>query len=563
MDSSPGLNLDDGHDASQAEMMNERCILVDVDDNAVGSASKVDCHLGAGRLHRAFSVLLFNSDGKLLIQKRAVSKITFPSIWANSCCSHPLDIEGEGVAEDGLGTKRAAIRKMSQELGVHPESLSIDDFELISRMLYKARADDRWVEFELDHILFVRADIGIDINPNEIDEIRWVDQEELEDLVNGSPANGEVIAPWFLHIKALFLDNWWSNLDDMDQFKDGLIHSVGDVTTREDGLLLDALTHHRVIVEERIRSALSKTTHERLQAAMLHLIDGGGKRLRAILPYLVADAAGTAHDGVYDLGAAIEIIHNFTLVHDDIMDNDEVRRGRPAVHVAFDYPTAINAGDAMLAVSFEVLSESMHISSEHLRELVLIIGQMVRRVSEGQQMDMDFENSDSVSESEYLKMISGKTAAMFTTSARTGAVLSGATDDVVESLSEWGENVGLCFQLMDDLIDAMGDSDTLGKPACSDVIEGKRTLIAIHAHSQDPAELTSFHEVFGCGNHNTTRDTLDAVLSELTAVGSIDYAKNKAMEHHAIAHRCLDALPESTALSVLRELTDWQLIRMA
>lgn len=563
MDGEAGSVLGDSYDAEQLSMMDEMCILVDEQDNAIGSASKVDCHLGSGKLHRAFSLLLFDSKDRLLIQKRAASKITFPSVWANSCCSHPLDMIGENEAEDGMGAKRAAIRKLQQELGVDPESVPLGNFQFISRMLYKARADENWIEHELDHILFIRADVEVTPNPNEIDEFRWVSMDELEDLVSHSPANGEVVAPWFHQIKQLFLDDWWGNFDDMSRFRDGKIHSVGDVTVREDSLLLHALENHRLEVEPRIRDALSKTSHERLQAAMLHLIDGGGKRLRAILPRLVAEATGRADEGLYDLGAAIEIIHNFTLVHDDIMDNDEVRRGRPAVHIAFDHPTAINAGDAMLAVSFEVLSESPHISAEHFRELVLIIGQMVRNVSEGQQMDMDFEKQQSVSESDYLTMISGKTAAMFTTTARTGALLSGASAETIQCLAEWGENVGLCFQLMDDLIDATGDSDTLGKPACSDVIEGKMTLIAIHAHGQDETLLPTFHRVFGCGDHATSRDTLDSVLAELEAVGSIAYAKNKAMEHHALAHRSLDSLPESKAVSVLRELTDWQLIRIA
>jgi geranylgeranyl diphosphate synthase type I len=296
---------------------------------------------------------------------------------------------------------------------------------------------------------------------------------------------------------------------------------------------------------------------------MMHLIDGGGKRLRAILPWLVADACGNSSDSLYDLGAAIEIIHNFTLVHDDIMDNDELRRGRPAVHIAYDMPTAINAGDAMLAVSFEILSESREISDEHFRSLVSIIGKMVRRVSEGQQLDMDFENRDLVTEKEYLKMTSGKTAAMFTTCSRTGALLSGASEDMIDNLSRWGENLGLCFQLMDDLIDATGESEILGKPACSDVVEGKQTLIAIHALQQDPAKLTKFHEIFGSGDESISRDILDSVLNELVEVGSIDYARKRAMDFHQKAHACLDTLPESDAVSILRQLTDWQLVRIS
>ncbi len=555
--------LGEQYDESQSEMMSEMVILVDENDQQIGSMSKVDSHLGEGALHRAFSVLLFNSSQKMLIQKRADTKITFPSVWANSCCSHPLDVEGETEMEDDLGVKRAAIRKMEQELGISSDQLPIDDFHLITRMHYRARADEKWIEHELDHILLIQADVDLNINPNEISEIRWVNQTQIEDLISNSPDNGEIIAPWFNEIYSRYASQWWGHLDEVSSLQDNVVHHIGDVETSEHSSLLDALKGHATEVESRIITALEKSNHERLKKAMMHLIEGGGKRLRAILPWLVADACGGSSDSLYDLGAAIEIIHNFTLIHDDIMDNDEMRRGRDAVHIAYDMPTAINAGDAMLAVSFELLSEAEEISSDKFRSLVSIIGKMVRKVSEGQQLDMDFENRDFVSEKEYLTMISGKTAAMFTTCARTGAILSGATPDVIENLADWGENLGLCFQLMDDLIDATGDSETLGKPACSDVVEGKRTLIAIHALGLEPSNLPTFHEVFSSRNEDTPRETLDEVLSELQASGSIDYAKDRAMSFHQKAHACLDKLPDSPALSILRQLTDWQLIRIS
>jgi len=560
-ENSPFLGAE--YDEEQSEMMKEMVILVDENDCQIGSMSKVDSHLGEGTLHRAFSILMFNSSNEMLIQKRADTKITFPSVWANSCCSHPLDIEGETEMEDDLGVKRAAIRKMEQELGITSEQLPIENFHLITRMHYRARADEKWIEHELDHILLIRADVELHINPNEISEVRWVNQSQLEDLITNSPENGEIIAPWFYEIYTRFASNWWGHLDEVSSLQENVVHHIGDVVSSADSTLLEALKDHASEVESRIITALDKSNHERLKNAMMHLIEGGGKRLRAILPWLVADACGGSSDLLYDLGAAIEIIHNFTLVHDDIMDNDELRRGREAVHIAYDMPTAINAGDAMLAVSFEILSEADEISSEDFRSLVSIIGKMVRKVSEGQQLDMDFENRDYVSEEEYLAMISGKTAAMFTTCARTGAILSGAKADVIENLANWGENLGLCFQLMDDLIDATGDSETLGKPACSDVVEGKRTLIAIHALSLEPSELPTFNEVFASRNEETPRDTLDEVLCELQASGSISYAKDRAMEYHQLAHSCLDKLPDSPALSILRQLTDWQLIRIS
>ncbi len=552
--------LGDEYDATQTEMMDEQVILVDLTDKVLGSMSKVDSHLGEGHLHRAFSVHLFDTSGRLLIQKRALSKITFPGIWANSCCSHPLHIDGEVDTLDGA--KRAAIRKMEQELGIDGSLLSIDDFTLVGRMHYRARADEKWVEHELDHILFIQKDLELKPNPNEIEEIRWVNQKELEEMISGAQESGELIAPWFLQINERYVRSWWGCLEDPTAFVDLEVQDAGDVTERKDSLLLTALEGHRSSVEKKIINALGKSEHQRLSNAMMHLIEGGGKRLRSIMPFLVGDACGGASEAHYDLGAAIEIIHNFTLVHDDIMDNDEVRRGRPAVHIAFDNATAINAGDAMLALSFEMLSEADSIDSNHFRTLVQIIGKMVRKVSEGQQMDMDFENRKRVTEDEYIQMISGKTAAMFTTCGRTGALLAGAEQETIELMADWGENLGLCFQLMDDLIDATSDSETLGKPARSDVVEGKMTLIAIHALEQDPSILTTFHQVFGSQDETVGEEALNEVLNELLKSGSIEYAKQRAMEYHSKAHKCLDQLPQSLAVAVLRELTDWQLIRM-
>ncbi|MBJ84181.1 MAG: hypothetical protein CMB52_01515 [Euryarchaeota archaeon] len=567
--------LHEGYDSEQVSMMDEQVILVDENDQPLGSMSKVDAHRGAGVLHRAFSILLFDENNRLLLQKRASHKITFPSVWANTVCSHPLFVDHELMDGGALGdgSKNAAIRKMYQELGIDEGDVPFEQIHFITRMLYKARADDIWVEHELDHILFARtsSELNVNANPNEVSEIAWVTQDELEQWLNDTSEKRGVIAPWFRLIAENILPEWWGNLDGLPTRADTLIRSMGEVEMSNNPEVLDeskmgvlnALKTHKDAVESRIVAALSKSGNDVLASAMMHLIAGGGKRMRAILPWLVADAVGDSNDGLYDLGAAIEIIHNFTLVHDDIMDNDSVRRGRPAVHVQFDHPTAINAGDAMLAVAFEVLAESEHFDNQHFRDLVRIIGSMVRHVSEGQQEDMSFEERDYVSEDEYLHMISGKTAAMFTTCARTGALLSGADAETIEIMAQWGENVGLCFQLMDDLIDATGDSETLGKPACSDIIEGKQTLIAIHALQQPKENLANFVEIFGSGIEETDREVLDTVVDELRDSGSIQYAYDKAMSYHAAAHACLDKVPNRNSVQVLRDLTDFQMVRIS
>ena len=552
-----------GHDDSQAEMMSERCILVDSSGNSIGSETKLNCHFGDGQLHRAFSVLIFDSDGRMLVQKRSDDKITFPSVWANSCCSHPLDIPNEN--EDVIsGVMNAAKRKLHQELGISDSRLANLEFMHLGSFLYECRWDSDWIEREVDHVLVAVAD-GIEVqpNPNEISSTRWIAGSEIDEMMAGEGFwKDQIVAPWFRLLWGEFFDGYYPDIH-AAPVKEGVVQ-FGEVDMGGNSLvpgqnLLDAMGLHREHVEKVIMRSLSKMKQERLHGAMTHLFSGGGKRLRATLPRLVGEAVGEAHEGHYTLGASIEIIHNFTLVHDDLMDQDPIRRGLEAVHVAYDDSTAINAGDAMLAVAFEILAESPDIDSNKLALLVRAIGEMVRNVADGQQEDISFESRDKVSEDEYIAMITGKTSVMFETCAGTGSILAGASPEIVENMEKWGLNLGLCFQLMDDLIDITGDTKTLGKPAGSDIVQGKKTLIAIHA-LQCEDEMPAFTKAYGSGNCSDD-DLLNAV-KELHDSGSIQYAKDRAMHHHALAHECLDMIPDSPAVSVLRELTDFQLIRI-
>jgi geranylgeranyl diphosphate synthase type I len=295
---------------------------------------------------------------------------------------------------------------------------------------------------------------------------------------------------------------------------------------------------------------------------MMHLIEGGGKRMRATLPWLVAKAVGDTHAGLLDIGAAIETVHNFTLVHDDIMDNDEIRRGRNAVHVEYGMPTAINAGDAMLAIAFERLVQAENLEPEDVAPLVNRIAWMVRRVSEGQQLDIEFEDRLEVSEDDYLEMIEGKTAVMFWICAEIGARISGADDETIQLMADWGKALGLCFQLMDVVIDVLSDSATLGKPAGSDIAQGKRTLMIIHALRQPDGPVKDrLLKVLGKGE-DVAPDALADGLDALSELGSVDYARTMAEAFHAKAHACLDRLEVNPAMVALRELTDFQLARL-
>ena len=570
IDDVPTIQLEDdaseilaGSDSVQESLMAEAVIQVSENDEVIGPISKFDSHYKVGTYHRAFSVLLFDSSGRLLLQRRASHKITFPDVWANSCCSHPLHSDEELEMKNNLGVKRAAIRKLEQELGISPSQVPLDKFDFVTKMRYQARQDDDWIEREVDHCLVIHADVDVNPNPNEVSEIKWVSQAELEEMLLAEDPDN-VIAPWFRCIAARIMDDdWWrpgcAKSDD-------LIHDMGDVSHMLPNAigadLNTSIAEVKDLVEIRIERALTHTSLERLSGAMMHLVEGGGKRLRATLPWLVAKAVGDSHSGLLDVGAAIEIIHNFTLVHDDIMDDDDIRRGRPAVHVQYDLPTAINAGDAMLAIAFEAMAVAEGIEPELLPFLVKRIGRMVRKCSEGQQLDIEFEDRGFVTEEEYITMIHGKTAAMFLTCAEVGSHLAGADSDTIECMHDWGLAVGLCFQLMDDLIDVLSDSDTLGKPSGSDVAQGKRTLMVIHALDQPPSSSKDdLMAVLGKGDDVSAEQVLLAHKA-LEDLGSIDYARSKAESYHRKAHDCLDRLPDSPAMRALRELTDYQLKRI-
>ena len=577
IDDVPHLDLDraeqatlNTHDAEQASLMAEAVIQVAENDQVIGPISKLKAHQGTGFFHRAFSVLLFNSNGEMLLQQRSGEKVTFPNVWANACCSHPLHSREEMEEENAMGVKRAAVRKLEQELGIDPATVSTDDMVFMTKMRYAARMNEDWIEREVDHVIVLCADVEINPNPNEVANVMWVDYEAMETMLVENREANDAIAPWFRCIAARIMKpSWWEHSNDqkaLSGLADDLIHDMGDVTHMLPGAegadLITSIMEVKPLIEERIENSLKASRHERLGNAMMHLLEGGGKRMRATLPWLVGKAVGDTHSGLLDIGAAIETVHNFTLVHDDIMDDDDLRRGRNAVHVEFGMPTAINAGDAMLAIAFERLVQAENLEAEYVAPLVNRIAWMVRRVSEGQQLDIEFEDRLEVSEDDYLEMIEGKTAVMFWICAEIGARISGADDEIIQLMADWGKALGLCFQLMDDVIDVLSDSDTLGKPAGSDIAQGKRTLMIIHALRQPDSPVKDrLLAVLGKGD-SVDAEALADGLAALAELGSVDYAKTMAEDFHKEAHACLNRLEDNPALRALRELTDFQLARL-
>ncbi|XP_058102515.1 isopentenyl-diphosphate Delta-isomerase I isoform X2 [Magnolia sinica] len=208
-------------DAVQRRLMFEdECILVDEEDRVVGHDSKYNCHLmekieSENLLHRAFSVFLFNSKNELLLQQRSATKVTFPKVWTNTCCSHPLYRDSELIDENFLGVKNAAQRKLFDELGIPAEDLPIDQFVPVGRMLYKAPSDGKWGEHELDYLLFIVRDVHLHPNPEEVADVKYVNRDQLKELLRKADAGeeGVKLSPWFKLVVDNFLLKWWDHLE--------------------------------------------------------------------------------------------------------------------------------------------------------------------------------------------------------------------------------------------------------------------------------------------------------------------------------------------------------------
>jgi isopentenyl-diphosphate delta-isomerase len=207
----------EGHDEEQIRLMDEVCIVTDENDLPIGTASKKLCHLmtniDKGLLHRAFSVFLFNDKNELLLQQRASEKITFPDMWTNTCCSHPLHMAsetGSNLPDAVIGVKNAARRKLDHELGIKQEQVPFDDFKFLTRIHYKAPSDGKWGEHEIDYILFIKANVDLAPSENEVQATQYVSAEQLKQMFEDPSLK---FTPWFKLICNSMLFEWWSKLD--------------------------------------------------------------------------------------------------------------------------------------------------------------------------------------------------------------------------------------------------------------------------------------------------------------------------------------------------------------
>ena len=342
--------------------------------------------------------------------------------------------------------------------------------------------------------------------------------------------------------------------------------------TRE-ARVLDAIRERRELVNAAIDEELPVQHPERLYEAARYILEAGGKRLRPTVTTLAAEAVTGAEpmstefrefpslDGnrvdVMRTAVAIEVIQSFTLIHDDIMDEDTLRRGVPAVHEEYDTSTAILAGDTLYSKAFEFMTETGADPTNGL-EAMRLLATTCTEICEGQALDVAFESRDDLLPEEYLEMVELKTAVLYGASAATPAVLLGADDDVVDALYQYGIDSGRAFQIQDDVLDLTVPSDELGKQRGSDLVEGKETLITLHARQEGV-------DVDGLVDAETPADATEAAIDDAVArleeAGSIAYARETAEELTNRSKEHLRTLPESGSRELLEDLADYLIVR--
>ncbi len=283
-----------------------------------------------------------------------------------------------------------------------------------------------------------------------------------------------------------------------------------------------------------------------------YTLAAGGKRIRPTLALIASALFGGNEKDVLPAALALEVFHNFTLLHDDVMDKAEVRRGRPTVHVKWDENTAILSGDQMLIEAYKLLSD---VPADKLPQVLKWFNEMATGICEGQQYDVDFEHQSQVTIDDYMMMIEKKTSVLLAYALKIGGYIAGASTAQLEALYQYGLHIGLAFQIQDDILDVYGDPKTFGKAIGGDICCNKKTLLLLTAleteDAESKAELLQWLSVT-----DRNEEKIAAVTALYNRLG-VRKACEAIMEAHtATALAQLDKLPQNSACEKLRELAE-------
>lgn len=311
-------------------------------------------------------------------------------------------------------------------------------------------------------------------------------------------------------------------------------------------------------IQEKVNAYIASLPYERKPKSLYdpieYVLAAGGKRIR---PSFVLMAYNLFHDDVdriLPVATALETYHNYTLLHDDLMDKADMRRGRPTVHKKWDDNTAILSGDTMLVLAYEHLAKC---DTKYLKPALDLFTETALEVSEGQQFDMEFETRNDVAEEEYIEMIRLKTSVLLACALKMGAVVAGASDADANALYAFGEKVGLAFQLQDDLLDVYGDPKVFGKAIGGDITSNKKTFMLINAFNRADAETRAELERWTTATEFDPAEKIAAVTEIYNRLGIDKLAEQRIKEYFEQSRQHLDELSVSDdRKAVLCEYTE-------
>lgn len=304
-------------------------------------------------------------------------------------------------------------------------------------------------------------------------------------------------------------------------------------------------------VEQALAALPYDRVPQRLYDPVRYVLSLGGKRVRPVLMLLAYNLYKEDVASIMSVALGVETYHNYTLLHDDVMDRAEVRRGKPCVHKVWDDNTAILSGDSMLVLAYQRVAQC---PPSLLPQVIELFTQTALEIGEGQQFDLDFENRTDVTESEYIEMIRLKTSVLLACSLKLGAILAGASDSDADALYQFGEKIGLAFQLQDDYLDVYGDYRTFGKKIGGDILCNKKTFMLINAlQKANPTQRTELMQWLQEGN-SRPEEKIKEVTRLYTEIGVDSMAIDRINAYYQEAEQSLARV----SVSANRKQTLWQ-----
>lgn len=303
-----------------------------------------------------------------------------------------------------------------------------------------------------------------------------------------------------------------------------------------------------------INSEIAKLNWKRepygLYEPIEYTLAAGGKRVRPQLAMIACQMFGGKEEEALPAALALEVFHNFTLLHDDVMDKADMRRGRPTVHVKWNENTAILSGDQMLIEAYQLLSD---VPSDKLPKVLRLFNKMATEICEGQQYDVDFESMEHVTKDEYLMMIRLKTSVLLATALQIGAYIADADEQAQEALYQFGINIGLAFQIQDDILDVWGDPKTFGKAVGGDISCNKKTFVYLEAMRRLGDEAKNLEQWYSQVLEDNT-EKIAAVKAIFEQLGVREACEAVVEDYTQKALAILDTLPQNVATDQLRHL---------